>query len=673
MNLKIAHKVVVGFAVLLVLMCVSSTGFYLLLNDIERLAQDVESKSLPSLYSGNKIEVQLLKQINNTSLVPTLTSLEGHKELKDRFGNDHSELMMYKKQLNSLLTNPAEKKQLTSIVASYDEFFDNANLMLEDKRTALSISKQISNEITNAMDTFRTVEDGVVDLSYIEDENNPNFAETVASTAVQIETYMVNMADLVASVKLLNSVDDVKGALESAQISLTNTSPLIDYLERTTQGHESNDLVKEVQANFEKTKQLIDSDNNAFTMKLNELQLVQQVLVNANNANTMASQLMVDIDRLFVVLEKRVNNSQELVLSDVANGQTSTLIVLFIILVVGCATAFVTIRMMIKPLNGINKVLSQIAKGDLTRHLKVRSNDEYGELSTNVNLVVDDLKTLISGISQDANQLNQASENSRTAIYDISSSIDQQKNSIQSVTEITQSLTENADLVLAKAESAESNMSDAIEQCTKVNDVANSTDSKINELVSSLSGTLTLMSELKTASNDIGSILETIQGIADQTNLLALNAAIEAARAGEAGRGFAVVADEVRMLASRTQESTAEINDMIQSLQSKTDAAVNDINKGSVDANECMTLTKSLYQSLSIIYDSVNDIKVSCSEIAFAAKDQNEMSNEINSSISSVVNVSENTSAKSNETIGHSDKVTELAKRLDSSVDQFRL
>lgn len=672
MNLKIAHKVVVGFAVLLVLMFVSSTGFLMLLNDIERLAQDVESKSLPSLHSGNKIEVQLLKQINNTSLVPTLNSVSDHSNLYSKFYKDHEQLMAFKKELESLLTSGAEKKQLAQIVKSYQEFHRLASSMFQDKHDALKIKSSIKDDIEKAMNAFRIVEDGVVDLSYIEDDD-ANFAETVSSTAVQIETYMVNMADLVASVRLLNAIDDVNGALESTQISLNNTLPLISYLERTTSGHSVNAQVKEVEASFADVQQLINSDNNAFTLKLKELALSNEVLVNAGLSNNKAELLVEEIDRLFVELEKRVNKSQELVLSDVDNGQKSTLAILFVILLAGCTVAFVTVRMMIKPLNGINKVLEQLAKGDLTRHLKVKSKDEYGVLSTNVNHVVDDLKKLISGISSDANQLNEASESSRAAIYDISTSIDQQKTSIQSVTSITQSLTENADLVLAKAEVAENNMSEAIEQCTKVNNVANNTDSKINELVSSLSGTLTLMSELKSASNDIGSILETIQSIADQTNLLALNAAIEAARAGEAGRGFAVVADEVRLLASRTQESTAEISDMIQSLQKKTDAAVNDINKGSVDANECMALTKSLYESLSIIYDSVNDIKVSCSEIAYAAKDQNEMSNDINNSISSVVSVSESTSSKSTETLEHSDKVTELAKRLDSSVDQFRL
>lgn len=314
-----------------------------------------------------------------------------------------------------------------------------------------------------------------------------------------------------------------------------------------------------------------------------------------------------------------------------------------------------------------------MAKGDLSRQLTVTSDDEYGELSQNVNLVVEDLRNLVSEISSNAHLLNSAALQSSDEIEQVAQSLQQQKSTVEQVTSITEELSHNADHVLDKANDAEQQMKDALTQSSELRAVADATNERINTLVNMLDATASLMSVLQNESNNIGGILETIQSIADQTNLLALNAAIEAARAGEAGRGFAVVADEVRMLASRTQESTAEINAMIGSLQSQTEKAVSDIDNGKEEANNCQQHTNELLATLALINQAIEQMHVMSSDIADSATQQNTLSNSINTSVTDVLALSQQSSDKSLSTLNYSQQVSILSEKLDNSVDQFKV
>ena len=380
-----------------------------------------------------------------------------------------------------------------------------------------------------------------------------------------------------------------------------------------------------------------------------------------------------NIDVFLQAVDKNLTQLQAEIANNVEQGNLETIVIFVVLLIVGIAIAITTIMAMITPLKGINRVLSQIAKGDLSRQLTVKSDDEYGELSKNVNLVVADLRTLIGNISDNTHLLNHAAEQSSEKIAQVTDSLTTQKQTIEKVTVQTSELGQSADHILDKANNAEEKMTNALSQSSELEKTANTTNERMQSLVTMLDNTSNVMTVLQQESTNISGILETIRGISDQTNLLALNAAIEAARAGEAGRGFAVVADEVRLLASRTQTSATEIQTMIESLQNQTEKAVLDIEQGKDEANNCQNHTDQLLKTLLLITRAIEQMHEMSTDISQSAIQQNSLSNEIKHTIEEVVALSQQSSEKSSSTLTYSNQVADLATKLEDAIDTFKV
>ncbi|MBL4909472.1 MAG: methyl-accepting chemotaxis protein, partial [Alteromonadaceae bacterium] len=511
------------------------------------------------------------------------------------------------------------------------------------------------------------------DLSYLEDPKNQRKIDRIVGSASQIEGFLFNLTEASKSILSIDNIAEVKKSQETINFGIDNIVQNLTFLVRLGEDYNTDGLIDQFVEQFDKSKIMLQGDKNLFDLKIAQLEQKNGLQHSFQKSEQYINAAISDINNFLQTVVKNVEQLQVDVFDNVDQGNIETIVILVVLFITGAGIAFATIRAMIVPLRRINKVLSFIAKGDLSRQLTVKSDDEYGELAKNVNLVVADLRKLITNITENTLLLNTAAEQSSKEIAQVTDSLAQQKETIEQVSMITDELGQSADHILSKANNAEHQMNSALEQSNELEKTANITNERMQNLVTMLDDTTQVMTVLQQESASISGILDTIRGISDQTNLLALNAAIEAARAGEAGRGFAVVADEVRLLASRTQESATEIQKMIESLQNQTEKAANDISKGKNEANNCQDHTNQLLKTLLLITQAIEQMHEMSSEISSSATQQNSLSANIDQSIQVVVELSQQSSDKSSSTLVYSKQVADLAATLNQAIGTFKV
>ncbi|AZG35769.1 MULTISPECIES: methyl-accepting chemotaxis protein [Shewanella] len=342
------------------------------------------------------------------------------------------------------------------------------------------------------------------------------------------------------------------------------------------------------------------------------------------------------------------------------NNLYDTLILIIISLIVLMAVIYqMVIRLIYKPIGGepleISNMVKQVAEGDLSMNLSSSGQEDgiYG----NVIAMAQNLRAIVANINNTTNDLNRSSASLSSSAETMSDGSKAQTVQLEQTSTAMNEMTSTVDEVARSALQAAESAQGASEYSEVGMKVVEDMNANIRLLVNEMNGVTHVIENVEAETVNIGSILDVIKGIADQTNLLALNAAIEAARAGEQGRGFAVVADEVRNLASRTQDSANEITMMIEKLQTEAKKAVDQMGKSTLLARQTSTKTEEANLSLTQITTSVSVILNMNDQIATASEQQTQVAAEINQSVLEI-----NDSAK--ETNKHADSTTELANEL---------
>ncbi|WP_108652222.1 methyl-accepting chemotaxis protein [Dongshaea marina] len=343
------------------------------------------------------------------------------------------------------------------------------------------------------------------------------------------------------------------------------------------------------------------------------------------------------------------------------------------LIVVGIA--YLVINKLFAPLQSMSLALEDLSKGngDLTQRLKIEHMDEVGTVASHVNAFVEKLHAMVGDISSSSVHLGEQSQASNEVAEKTSMGLATQQNEISQIATAVHEMSATANEVASNAEQTADAARSSANSCEQGKEVISSNQLSITTLASQVEDTSNIILELEKNTQEINTILSTIQGIAEQTNLLALNAAIEAARAGEQGRGFAVVADEVRVLSQRTHSSTEEIRSMIETLQKNTQNAVHTMKEGQELAQGSVEEANNATLALEQITESINQITDMATQISSAAEEQRAVTDEVSRNLQAVKDVSDELSGEAENSNQLSQELRNIAQELNQQVRQFKI
>ncbi|POA28443.1 methyl-accepting chemotaxis protein [Pseudomonas sp. GW460-R15] len=633
-NISVNLKLSLGFGLVLALTCILAlTGWTSLGGLIDRSNW---MSDITQLNAGlTKLRVTRLQYMlangDETVAQTVQTALDGFKAQQQK--------------LLSSLKSPENLKLLNEQGTVIDAYQQSLNKMRSAYRTVSSVRQTMGENAESANTLINDIDTRVRQMPLSDQRFEQLLAITEAKEQFQLARYEVRgyIADS-------NPATEQK-AFAQMDAAIASLKTLNTHFADSQQ-----DALRQLQSallNYRNALQAYKAANNDAVVAR------QEMTVQGNDIVTRS-------DALYQIqLDRRDAESTQ--------ARTLQLISTVLALLVGVLAAVIITRQITRPLRETLAVVERIAGGDLTHDVHVTRRDELGVLQQGIARMGVTLRELISGIRDGVTQIASAAEELSAVTEETSAGVNSQKIETDQVATAMHEMTATVQEVARNAEEASQAAAAADGEAREGDKVVNEAIAQIERLASEVVRSTEAMTVLQQESDKIGSVMDVIKAVAEQTNLLALNAAIEAARAGEAGRGFAVVADEVRGLAQRTQKSTEEIEGLVAGLQNGTQQVAAVMNNSRSLTDSSVELTRKAGVSLENITRTVSNIQSMNQQIAAAAEQQSAVAEEISRSIINVRDVSEQTAAASDETAASSVELARLGNQLQMMVSHFRV
>lgn len=678
MNIKVSTRVFSGFAIIIAIILINSIFTWRNLSTIDSGNTETNTVALPTLAHSNALKhsfidmsITILEAFHSNSTSDIEQKAEILKTQNDMFSN---ELLSLETIANK---QPALQPQVQKVASDFKRFSQQSKNLIQQLLNRTSGESNTADVLFEIEDNIDTLASYVLDISDFDDVTTNPDVKRLESTGIDAEDAVITLysraeeyaktESLLRANTMASELDIFRKNANNAIIALTKINDILP------EGHESKDVVEQIELIMEDINRLLEGPNSLISNHQTYLNSKNNAISALNLANEVADTSKVTLDKLLKQAEQRAGEITSTVTRSVDDGQMSNIAIVIISTLIASVVAMFSARAISRPLNEVNNILQVVSSGDLTQRLAENSSNEFGVLARNCNHLIDNLTALISSIASRSEQLATASEQTSTITEQTTMAIADQKSQIAQIATATTELSSTSEQMFHNAAQSVTQIESTNSESGRVRDISLENKTTILSLAKEVEQASDVINKLHKDSNDIGGILDVIRGIAEQTNLLALNAAIEAARAGEQGRGFAVVADEVRTLASRTQESTQEIQNMIELLQSGAQRAVQVMEQGQEQTRICVSQSEKAVEALDTISRSVAAASDGSKQIEESAKEQNTVSQQVSNKLESIVAIAEQTSVGAEQTSESSLAVSKLADELKASIAQFKV
>jgi methyl-accepting chemotaxis protein len=673
-SMTIKQKIALGFSSIGLLLLAGTSFFYASLNKIQTANKNIETIAIPVQQQSNQLQLTLLKMAKRNSQAFSQskrseleTSHKEYESLKQEY------LLIEQALAKKVLYHPQLQSLLSKAQSHYQTYVQQSAAMFTAK-LGTDIAKDNFKKINAEFIEIKTqASNAMIDLEIIDAGSQAALLDDVIATGTRIDDMIYTLGNSLSDLGRLTEQSAIDTHKQDMSFLLSNISSNFDYLKQQAASLPADEQLAAFDASLQQIVAFLQTPGTLYQAQGKVIEQQQQANDAYSQGNSLFSNNFSALNQLVDLADQGFDDLQRVADNEITTAQTLAIVMAVIFILMASFIYFFTSKAMLGPLAAINQALALIASGDLSKRLTKTNKDEFGTLIDSMNKLSDDLTYLLKNISRDAHRLDTSAIASQKQGQQISQSASGQISRVNHAKNLVEHINQSSSTVHTQADEAAVQIHKASELSVQAKGIADNNQHRIEKLSDNLADSVVVMTSLSQHSDNIGGILVTISAIADQTNLLALNAAIEAARAGEHGRGFAVVADEVRSLAARTQSSTAEIQTMISALQQETQNAVGAIGQGQSQATECVSESKTLHTAIEQIENALQNISIMSQSINQAANEQVQFSHQIGSTMADTSQAAEHNAKESASMAERSTELNQLAHSLTTSVERFKL